>query len=175
MAKKKHPSNKKQNRGKGAKQFRKEARKEAAQHLSGQDKPSKQVAIDEKGRKMTVIMGGEAEMDKLWERMQVTFTLQFQSKTISEWLEGARAALDAQPNKDENGQKKFKELEGDVKRLVGRMRDTINADNRQAAQRGIQTLDLVSADLFLVEELRIEDVVTGFEADLVKMTMSLNE
>ncbi|KXH41319.1 hypothetical protein CSAL01_02799 [Colletotrichum salicis] len=174
MAKKKHQSNKKQNRGKGAKQVRKEARKEAAQHLGGQDKPSKQVVIDEKGRKMTVIMGGEAEMDKLWERMQMTFALQFQSKTISEWLEGARAALHAQPNKDESGQENFKQLEWDIERLVGRMRDTINANNRQAAQQGLQTLDLVSADLPLVEGLRIEDFVTGLEADLVKATTTLN-
>ncbi|KAK1621740.1 hypothetical protein BDP81DRAFT_411829 [Colletotrichum phormii] len=175
MAKKKHLSNKKQNRGKGAKQVRKEARKEAAQHLGDQDEPSKQVAIDEKGRKMTVIMGGEAEMDKLWERMQMIFALQFQSKTISEWLEGARAALNAQPNKEDSGQKNFKELELDVERLVSRMRDTISANNRQAAQQGLQTLDLVPADLPLVEGVRIEDVVTGFEADLAKMTMSLNE
>ncbi|KAK1704774.1 hypothetical protein CaCOL14_005134 [Colletotrichum acutatum] len=126
---------------------------------------------------MTVIMGGEAEMEKLWDSMQMTIAIQLQSNTIWERLERIWAALDTQPSTNTTshiGRDKFKKVEEEVGQLIGRMRDAINANNRQAAQEGIQISDLISVDLSMMEGLDVKEVVTGFELDLLKVTMSIN-
>lgn len=58
MTKKKNAPRKKQKKGTKAKQVRREATEQLDD--GNQDQPKKQVAIDENGRKMTVIMGREA-------------------------------------------------------------------------------------------------------------------
>ncbi|KAK7453017.1 hypothetical protein Landi51_04012 [Colletotrichum acutatum] len=122
-------------------------------------------------------MGGEAEMEKLWDSMQMTIAIQLQSNTIWERLERIWAALDTQPSTNTTshiGRDKFKKVEEEVGQLIGRMRDAINANNRQAAQEGIQISDLISVDLSMMEGLDVKEVVTGFELDLLKVTMSIN-
>ncbi|KAJ0304444.1 hypothetical protein COL5a_001116 [Colletotrichum fioriniae] len=131
MTKKKNAPRKKQKKGTKAKQVRREATEQLDD--GNQDQPKKQVAIDENGRKMTVIMGREAEMDKVWDRMQMTFAIQSLSSTISERLEGARAAVNTQPTAKNTRRETFQKVKEEVKRLLCRMRDAINANNRQAA------------------------------------------
>ncbi|KXH37377.1 hypothetical protein CSIM01_06145 [Colletotrichum simmondsii] len=174
MAKKKNVSRKKQNKGIKAKKIHQVTTEQLGNQDGKQDKPKKQVATDENGRKMTVIMGGEAEMEKLWDRMNKTFAIQSQSSTISERLESVRSAIETKSTTNNKEREAFKKVEEEVEQLLGRMRDAINANNRQAAQQGVQISDLVSVDLLLMEDLHLKEVVTGFELDLLKVTMSLN-
>ncbi|KAI3530761.1 hypothetical protein CABS01_08939 [Colletotrichum abscissum] len=174
MAKKKNVSRKKQRKGTKARKIHQETAEQLGNQGGKQDMPKKQVATDENGRKMTVIMGGEAEMEKIWDRMQVTFAIQSQSSTISERLESVRSAIETKSTTSDQEQETFKKVEDEVEQLLGRMRDAVNANNRQAAQQGVQISDLVSVDLSLMEDLHLKEVVTGFELDLLKVAMSLN-
>ncbi|KAK1476934.1 hypothetical protein CTAM01_15285 [Colletotrichum tamarilloi] len=174
MAKKKNVSRKKQRKGTKARKIHQETTEQSGNQGGKQDKPKKQVATDENGRKITVIMGGEAEMEKIWDRMQVTFAIQSQSSTISERLESVRSAIETKSTTSDQEPETFKKVEDEAEQLLGRMRDAVNANNRQAAQQGVQISDLVSMDLSLMEDLHLKEVVTGFELDLLKVTMSLN-
>ncbi|KAK1536627.1 uncharacterized protein CCOS01_01947 [Colletotrichum costaricense] len=173
MAKKKNVSRKKQRKGTKARKIHQETTEQLGNQGGKQDRPKKQVATDENGRKMTVIMGGEAEMEKIWDRMQVIFAIQSQSSTISERLESVRSAIETKSTTSDQEQETFKKVEDEAEQLLGRMRDALNANNRQAAQQGVQISDLVSMDLSLMEDLHLKEVVTGFELDLLKVTMSL--
>ncbi|UQC77413.1 uncharacterized protein CLUP02_02881 [Colletotrichum lupini] len=174
MAKKKNVSRKKQRKGTKARKIHQETAEQLGNQGGKQDMPKKQVATDENGRKMTVIMGGEAEMEKIWDRMQVTFAIQSQFSTISERLESVRSAIETKSTTSDQEQETFKKVEDEAEQLLGRMRDAVNANNRQAAQQGVQISDLVSVDLSLMEDLHLKEIVTGFELDLLKVTMSLN-
>ncbi|KAK1722213.1 hypothetical protein BDP67DRAFT_561617 [Colletotrichum lupini] len=158
MAKKKNVSRKKQRKGTKARKIHQETAEQLGNQGGKQDMPKKQVATDENGRKMTVIMGGEAEMEKIWDRMQVTFAIQSQFSTISERLESVRSAIETKSTTSDQEQETFKKVEDEAEQLLGRMRDAVNANNRQAAQ----------------QDLHLKEIVTGFELDLLKVTMSLN-
>lgn len=49
-------------------------------------------------------------MDKVWDRMQMTFAIQSLSSTISERLEGARAAVNTQPTAKNTGRETFQKV-----------------------------------------------------------------
>ncbi|OHF03634.1 hypothetical protein CORC01_00953 [Colletotrichum orchidophilum] len=173
MVKKKNPPGKKQRDRMKAKKVR----EETAEMLENQNRPKKQVATDEKGRKMTVIIGGEAEMDELWQRMKTTHSLQCQTSTISKKLDALRTALDDRMNEYDTGHIKdtLKQVEIQVKGLTGRMRDAMNKNNLEAAEQDIHISELIFFDLSLNGPLEIEEVATGFEEQLAEAQRNMDK
>lgn len=83
MTKKKNAPRKKQKKGTKAKQVRREATEQLDD--GNQDQPKKQVAIDENGRKMTVIMGREA----VWLASQLpTYLIVWKLRKLSSIIAG---------------------------------------------------------------------------------------
>ncbi|KAK2035140.1 hypothetical protein LX32DRAFT_647914 [Colletotrichum zoysiae] len=143
------------------------AHEEVAHVLAEQNKSTQRASEDEKGRRLTVIMGEEAEMDKLWDRLKIGRDLQNNSSIILRSLEMLRQSL--ADSKKLNGQFRVKlgELEGEVEALVGRMKTAMSENDKAClAEHGICVSDLVSFRTSPVCVAEGEQAVTGFEEEL---------
>ncbi|WQF75297.1 hypothetical protein CDEST_00311 [Colletotrichum destructivum] len=166
MTKKKNPPGKNQRDDKTAKKIR----DEGAENLRHNFEPKKQVHVDEKGRKLTVVMGGETEMNFLWEQMKTTHALQSKSDSIANDVEVLRASLADPQNAQDGIQEDFEKLEHEAEALQGPMRDTIFEKQKAiVANRGIHVLDFFPLHAAATFKMDDDDIVTGFENELAKI------
>ncbi|KAK2052800.1 hypothetical protein LY76DRAFT_639400 [Colletotrichum caudatum] len=163
------PKRKTKRTGKNKKQRAKAQtpREEAAKVPDEQNKSVKQVSEDEKGRKLTVIMGEEAEMDKLWDRLKIGRDLRNDSNTIMRSLGMIRQSLADSEKLNGQFRVKLRKLEGEVEAVVGRMKIAMSENDKAClAEHGICVSDLVSFGTSPVCVAEGEQAVTGFEEEL---------
>ncbi|KAK2041775.1 hypothetical protein LZ31DRAFT_596922 [Colletotrichum somersetense] len=143
------------------------AHEEVANVLAEQNKLMQQVSEDEKGRKLTVIMGEEAEMDKLWDRLKIGRDLQNDTNVILRSLEMLRQSLTDSEKLNTQFRVKLRKLEGAVEAIVGRMKIAMSENGKAClAEHGICVSDLVSFRTSPVCLAEGEQAVTGFEEEL---------
>ncbi|KAK1992141.1 hypothetical protein LX36DRAFT_704290 [Colletotrichum falcatum] len=142
---------------------------EAAAAPDGQNKPVVKVSEDDKGRKLTVIMGTETEMDKLWFRLQMAQALRNQLIHDTFQFRSSKQELDGP---SDNGPIKIKitdQMEKNFERLQNRIIDAIHENNKAVFEEfGIHAMDLFPFYSLPAPVADEEQVVTGFEDELSK-------
>ncbi|OBR13357.1 hypothetical protein CH63R_02083 [Colletotrichum higginsianum IMI 349063] len=166
MTKKKNPPGKNQRDRKTAKKIRDEGAEKSRHHVE----PKKQAHVDEKGRKLTVVMGGETEMNFLWEQMKTTHALQRKSDSIANDVEILRANLAGSQNAQDGVQEDFEKLEHDAEVLQSLMRDAMfEKQKTEVAHRGIHILDFFPLHALAACKMDDNDILTGFENELAEI------
>ncbi|TQN67634.1 hypothetical protein CSHISOI_07817 [Colletotrichum shisoi] len=163
MTKKKSPPGKNQRDRKAAKKIRDDGAEKSRHHVE----PKKQAHVDEKGRKLTVVMGGETEMSFLWEQMKTTHALQSKSDSIANDVEILRASLADSQNAQVGVQEDFEKLEHEAEALQGLMRDAMfERQKAEVANRGIHVLDFFPLHAVSTCKMENDGIATGFENEL---------
>ncbi|KAK1982782.1 hypothetical protein LZ30DRAFT_822176 [Colletotrichum cereale] len=173
MEKKANPPGKNQRQRMKAKKLR----EEAAMLLDEENKPIQKVCEDEKGRKLTVIIGGETEMDKLWDRLTMAQALQThlddlnsQTAALILSLYHIKTAIVQQVKIE------FEQMNNDLSALIARIKDAMLENNEaEVAEHGIHVSDLVPNYSSPAGIADIEKAITGFEEEISKALGKIEE
>ncbi|KDN61265.1 hypothetical protein CSUB01_07029 [Colletotrichum sublineola] len=137
----------------------------AANVLEEQKKPMQQVSEDEQGRKLTVIMGGETQMDQLWIQLKMAQALRNQVINVIKQIKKFRVEF-AAPVKIKNREQveaEIEQVENNLSGLRARIRGAIRKNNKAAvAEHGIRVMDL----FYFTPIADDEQAATGFEEEL---------
>ncbi|KAK1962836.1 hypothetical protein LY78DRAFT_683737 [Colletotrichum sublineola] len=137
----------------------------AANVLEEQKKPMQQVSEDEQGRNLTVIMGGETQMDQLWIQLKMAQALRNQVINVIKQIKKFRVEF-AAPVKIKNREQveaEIEQVENNLSGLRARIRGAIRKNNKAAvAEHGIRVMDL----FYFTPIADDEQAATGFEEEL---------
>ncbi|WYZ39899.1 hypothetical protein EsH8_IV_000240 [Colletotrichum jinshuiense] len=145
-------------------------RLEMAETLGDQNKPTQRVHVDEKGRRLTVVLGGELEMDKLWTQMKMAQALQSASDEIHKHLDTLRVAVSEAKGRNDEAKGHFEQLAVNAEQLVNRMEDVILENNSQDFGDRMDMASKAEGGNNWLDSL---EVVTGFEEQIAEIQASM--